>query len=46
MKCNCPHCSFRWFEGGFLQRLVQFVCYVIAALLIIALFNALGLLEI
>lgn len=35
--------TFKWFEGGFFERLVQFCCYVAAALFVYNVFKFIGL---
>lgn len=41
MKCNC---DFKWFEGGPIERFVQFCFYAAAAVIVASVFHALGLL--
>ena len=33
-----PKPTFRWFEGSFADRLLQFVCYCFAAVIVIGFF--------
>lgn len=44
-ECRCSHCNFKWFEGGFLQRLVQFCCYLLVAAVMFTIFYGTGLMN-